>query len=108
MNIDKELAKSDKNTIVLNGDMMKCIGIPIMKTKNSQFCDKLMLYNQTFCQLGEDNKAFCIISYEAEIRKSSNEFINFLLHFIKSKFCENYKNLIVWFDNSCSQNKNFI
>jgi hypothetical protein len=48
--------------------MMRVIPIPILKTKSSNFYEKLMVYNQTFCELGSDSKAFCVISHEAEIK----------------------------------------
>jgi hypothetical protein len=101
------LSKCDKNTLVVTADMMRVIPIPILSLRNSNFSEKITVYNQTYCELGENTKAYCIISHEAEIRKTLNEFINFILDFIKSHMCENVKNLIIWTDNCSSQNKNW-
>jgi hypothetical protein len=108
INIDKNLSNIDLNTIVLNGDLMKVIPVPVLKNKNSNFSEKITVYNQTFCQLGSDKKSFCLVSHDAEIRKTANEFVNFILQFIMSEFCSEFKNLIIWFDNCCAQNKNYL
>jgi len=48
MDSDGVSAKHDPETIVVTGDMMRVIPIPILKTKSSNFYEKLMVYNQTF------------------------------------------------------------
>jgi hypothetical protein len=42
------------------------------------------------------------------LKKSANEFINFILYFMQSEICANTKNLIIWFNNSWVQNKNWL
>ncbi len=101
------MSKCDKNALVVTADMMRVIPIPILSLKNSNISEIITVYNQTYCELGENTKAYCIVSHEAEIRKTSNEFINFILDFIKSQMCENVENLIIWTDNCSSQNKNW-
>jgi hypothetical protein len=111
LNIDKNLSNIELNTIVLNGVsivFMKVTPVPVLKNKNSYFSKKITVYNQTFCQLGSDRKSFCLISHDVEIRKTANEFVNFILQFIISEFCSEYKNLINWFDNCCAQSKNWL
>jgi hypothetical protein len=64
------LSKCDKNALVVTADMMRVIPIPILSLKNSNISEIITVYNQTYCELGENTKAYCIVSYEAEIRKT--------------------------------------
>jgi hypothetical protein len=109
MNNDSELSKQfPKKVIVVSGDFQKVIPVLKIKIKENQFMGKILMYNQTFCEIGKNSNAFCYISNDCEIDKSANEFINFILQFIKSDFCKDAENIIIWFDNCSYANKNWL
>ncbi len=75
-------AKSRDNThenVYLSADMQKAMLFPIIKVKNNYFNEKLTLYNQTFSELGQKSHAFCYLSFDGEVGKSANEFVNYYL-----------------------------
>jgi hypothetical protein len=76
---------SDNSRVILTADMQKALIFPIIAVKNNFFSEKLTLFNQTFAGLGPNTESFCYISFDAEIAKGSNEFVNFYLHLFKNE-----------------------
>jgi hypothetical protein len=64
--------------------MQKALLFSITAVKDNYFSEKLTLFNQNFAGLGPNTDSYCYISYDAEIAKGSNEFVNFYLNFFKN------------------------
>jgi hypothetical protein len=58
--------------------------------------------------LGQKSHAFCYLSFDGEVGKSANEFVNYYLKIMKNDKYKNAKNMFIWVENSSSQNKNWI
>jgi hypothetical protein len=108
MRREAENRDNTHENVYLSADMQKAMLFPIIKVKNNYFNEKLTLYNQTFSELGQKSHAFCYLSFDGEVGKSANEFVNYYLKVLTNKKYENAKNMFIWVDNSSSQNKNWI
>jgi hypothetical protein len=93
MHIDSNLSKSNDKLIVVAVDMQKSIPIPQLSVKESHYGNKITVYNQTFCGISKDEQSICIVSNDTQIEKTSKEFVNFILQFLKSGYCKKTKKI---------------
>jgi hypothetical protein len=104
----KTTENRNDSEVILSADMQKSLLFPIIRVKDNYFTEKLTLFNQTFAELGENNDALCLISFDAEISKGANEFVNFYLQVLKSPKYSDKKSITFYVDNCYYQNKNYI
>jgi hypothetical protein len=115
-NESRNLMRKDSKTtenrndseVILSADMQKSLLFPIIRVKDNYFTEKLTSFNQTFAELGENNDAFCLLSFDAKISKGANEFVNFYLQVLKSPKYSDKKSITFYVDNCYYQNKNYI
>ena len=109
MRKDSKTAENRNDSkVILSADMQKSLLFPIIHVKDNYFTEKLTLFNQTFAELGKSNDALCLISFDAEISKGANEFVNFHLQVLKSPKYSDKKSITFYVDNCYYQNKNYI
>ncbi len=99
---------SDNTRVIFSADMQKALLFPIISVKDNFFSEKLTLFNQTFAGLGPNTDSFCYISFDAEIAKGSNEFVNFYLQLFKNENFSAKKSITLYVDNCSHQNKNWL
>jgi hypothetical protein len=102
-----DLCANTTDNVLFTADMQKVICMPVLTTKAYYFSRKLVLFNETFAQPGQNKLAVCVLWHEGECgRKAFNiasAYVNFLL-----KFCRDLKHVYFFVDNCNAQNKNKI
>jgi hypothetical protein len=109
MHSDSSYAKNESNLIVVTLDAQKTISMPVLPLgTESYFSAKISAYNQTFCEIGENGKAFCFLLNDTQTDKKSREYTNIVLKFLKTDFCKTAQFVIFWSDNCYKENKNWL
>jgi len=106
----REKMKFDSNSldsVVVSTDTEKTFTIPKLCISENYFASGITIINQTFCEIGSNPKSFCYISNDIYVSKGAREHLNFILLFLKSNYCDK-NHVIIWMDNCCSQNKNWL
>jgi hypothetical protein len=110
--LSREKSRNDENLnnnyLVVSCDMQKILQVPILKSKDSYFNDKLNIYNETFVTIGKNSSSICYVSNESQMNKNASDICNFYHQFFNSQMCESFKEVIIKCDNSCQQNKSWI
>lgn len=99
------LCKDNDEVEVLTFDYEQ--NLPLPKIPSGEAFYKRQLWTYNFCiHSGKTNQAHFYIYDETTARKSPNEVISFLFHYIKNILPENVKELYLFSDNAAAQNKN--
>jgi hypothetical protein len=103
------MRKNESNLIVVTLDAQKTISMPVLPLgTESYFSAKISAYDQTFCEIGENGKAFCFLLNDTQTDKKSREYTNIVLKFLKTDFCKTAQFVIFWSDNCYKENKNWL
>jgi hypothetical protein len=109
MRFDSSYAKNESNLVVVTLDAQKTISIPVLTLgTDSYFSTKISANNQTFCEIGEFSKEFYFLLNDTQTGKTSREYMNIVLKFLKTDFCKTAQFVIFWSDNCYKENKNWL
>jgi hypothetical protein len=99
-------ATENPHVEVLSFDYQQNFPLPKVPSGDAFYCRQLWLYN--FCIHSAKNKeARCYLLDETTGCKKPNETVSFLDHYINNVLDKGVKELIIFSDNCCAQNKNY-
>lgn len=97
-----------QNVNIFTVDMQKVLIIPKMKTKNSYFVSRLVVFNETFAPLHQHDTAnICVLWHEAITGRTAADVASTFFNILQNSKRE-VMTFIFWADNCCAQNKNWI
>ena len=99
-------APDSPNTSVFATDMQKIILLPKMTSKEHFFVSRLVVFNQTFASLNEEQKVDYVVLWHEEIR--GRNAADVASAYVKCINLAAAEDIIFWADNCASQNKNWI
>lgn len=110
MKEDEEKASDPlQKTALFTVDMQKVITMPKLCTKVFFFSRKLVLFNETFAEVGKNKPAICMLWSEEQSGRKAFDVASAYVLFIR-KHCRDYDQLIlpIYADNCNAKNNNKI
>ena len=104
---DKERKVQD-NEVVVSTDMQKAFMHPRMTgLKTAVFCQRLVVFHQTFAPLGGKGKSVGVIWHEGIRGRDAKDVASTFIKFMHDVAHRDKDHFIIWADNCTAQNKNW-
>lgn len=97
--------RSSGNVKVVSVDMQKVLLLPKLSIKEAFFSRKLVLFNETFCDVSKNGEAVCVLWHEGDAGRKAKNITTTYIHYV-FKFCRDFEEIILFADNCNAQNKN--
>lgn len=93
------------NIKVVSVDMQKVLLLPQLPIKEAVFSRKLIVFNETFCDVVPNGSATCVLWHEEQAGRKAKNIASAYSSYVL-KFCRDFQEIIFYADNCNAQNKN--
>ena len=97
--------KSNSAYKVVTADMQKVLLLPQLSVKDAVFSRKLVVFNETFCDVAMNGEATCVLWHEEEAGRKAKNIASAYIHFVL-RDCRDAEHITFFADNCNAQNKN--